>query len=218
MKQRTIIAFSLLILFTTITFQLNLKIEKFNLKEIIIKNNFLIKDQEIRKSLTPIYNKNLIFLKNIEIKEILMKNSFIEGFKIQKKYPQTIIIEVFEKKPIGVLIDKKKKFYISEKIDLIEFKDLQNFKNLPLVFGDIKDFKEIHNIFKKLKFPLEHISKFFLLETNRWDLKTRNNITIRLPATNYEKSLKNYLNLMKNNNIKKYRIFDYRINGQLILK
>ena len=65
---------------------------------------------------------------------------------------------------------------------------------------------------------MSHIKKFIFLETNRWDLKTINDDLIKLPSKNYFKNLKNYLNLMNSKDIKKYNIFDYRIENQLILK
>ena len=50
-----------------------------------------------------------------------MKNSYIESFYIKKKYPDTLEIKIIEKKPIAILFSNKKKFYLSEKIDLIDF-------------------------------------------------------------------------------------------------
>ena len=168
--------------------------------------------------LYPIYDKNLIFLKNSEIKKLLMQNSFVESFNIKKKYPNSLKIEIFEKKPIAILIDKKGKFYISEKIELIEFKNISNYRNLPYIFGDLEKFKIFYNDLKKIDFPFDKIKKYILLETNRWDLETKDNKTLKLPIENYILSLENYLNLESNNSFQKYKTFDYRINSQLILK
>ena len=100
MKKRIVIGLGLLILLTTITSQQKIVISKFNLKEINIENNILTKKKDIKKLLFPIYNKNLIFLENLEIEKALMQNSFIESFEIKKKYPNTLTIKIFEKKPI----------------------------------------------------------------------------------------------------------------------
>lgn len=218
MKKRIIIAGCLMLLLTTISTQQRIVLEKFNLKKIIIKNNKLIQEREIKNSLRPIYNKNLIFLKNTEIQKILIENSFIDSFIIKKKYPQTLIIEIFEKKPIGILINNRDKFYISDKIQLIDFKKLPNLQNLPTISGNREAFEKIYNNLIKINFPMSHIKKFIFLETNRWDLKTINDDLIKLPSKNYVNNLKNYLNLMNSKDIKKYNIFDYRIENQLILK
>ena len=61
-----------------------------------------------------------------------------------KKYPNTLKIKIFEKKPIAILINKQEKFYLSEKIELIEFKNLKNYKNLPYVFGDKNNFEKFY--------------------------------------------------------------------------
>ena len=108
MKKRLVIASFLLILLSTISSEQSFVISKFNLKKIKIENNFLLKESDIKNLLIPFYDKNLIFLKNIEIQQALMQNSFIESFKIKKKYPSTLKIKIFEKRPIALLFDKKK--------------------------------------------------------------------------------------------------------------
>ncbi len=218
MKKRLIIALSLLILLTTINLQQSFVISKFNLKTIVIENNLLLKDKDIKNSLIPFYNKNLIFLNNNEFKKVLMQNSFIESFNIKKKYPSTLKVKIFEKKPIVILQNKKNKFYLSEKIDLIEFKNFPNYQNLPYVLGNKDDFKIFYKNLKKINFPLDIIKKYTLFESNRWDLETKNNQVIKLPSKNYTKSLENFLNLKNKNDFEKYELFDYRISNQLILK
>ena len=218
MKKRLIIALSLLILLTTINLQQSFVISKFNLKTIVIENNLLLKDKDIKNSLIPFYNKNLIFLNNNEFKKVLMQNSFIESFNIKKKYPSTLKVKIFEKKPIVILQNKKNKFYLSEKIDLIEFKNFPNYQNLPYVLGNKDDFKIFYNNLKKINFPLDIVQKYTFYEINRWDLETKNNQVIKLPSKNYTKSLENFLNLKSKNDFEKYKLFDYRISNQLILK
>ena len=217
MKKRILIAAVLFIMFSTITLQHRIIISKFNLQEIIIENNILLLDKDIKKLLEPLYNKNLLFLKNKDIEKVLMQSSLIRGFKGKKKYPNTLKIKIFEKKLIAILIKKKGKFYLSKNIDLIEFKKLSNFQNLPFVFGNEKQFKVFYKDLNKIKFPLDQITKYELFDTNRWDLETFDKKIIRLPSKNYIKSLENYLEIKNKSNFKKYKVFDYRINNQLIL-
>mgnify|MGYP003949284093 CR=1 FL=1 len=218
MKRRLLIAITLLLIFTTYKPQSLFSITKFNIQEIIIENNSILEDFKIKKDLINIYNKNLIFLSTLDIKEILKKNTFIDSFVVKKIYPNSIKIKIFEKKPIAIIQYKKKKFYISENIDLIEYQDLENFVNLPVIFGDEKNFEILFNELKKINFPFEIIKTFYFFETKRWDLETHKGKTIKLPVKNYKKSLESFLILKEKNNFKKYKIFDYRIKNQLILK
>jgi len=218
MKKRIVIAIALLILFSTITTQNKIEITKFNLKKIQIENNSILKEKDIKELLVPFYGKNLIFLSYAEIEKALMQNSFIESFNIKKKYPQSLKIEIFEKQPVAILFNKKEKFYLSEKIELIKFSKNPNFKDLPYVIGEQKKFKILYETLKKLDFPLNSVKKFILFESNRWDIEIKNNQIVKLPEVNYSKSIQNYLSLINKNEFKKYKIFDFRINNQLILK
>lgn len=218
MKRRILIAALLLTLLTTISSQIIINFSKFNLEEINIENNTLVEESDLKSLLNPFYNKNLILINNNEIGKVLLKNSFIESFKIKKKYPNTLNVVIFEKKPIAILLNKKKKFFISEKIELIEYRKISKFENLPYVLGNKDDFKNFYYDLKKIKFPLDKIKKYTFYESKRWDLETKNNVIVKLPSKNYLKSLKNYLESSDKNNFQKYKIFDYRIDNQLILK
>ena len=152
MKNRFLIATFLLLLFTTISFKEKIIFSNFNLKEIQIENNLLMKDDEIKELLEPIYNKNLLFLSNSFVEQTLMKNSLIESFNIKKKYPNTLKVKIFEKKPIAILIDKKEKFFLSDQIDLIKYDNIKEFQNLPIIIGNKNEFKIFFNKLKTILF------------------------------------------------------------------
>lgn len=218
MKKELIIAITLFLLLTTITFKEKLSTSKFNVNEIIIENNILINDKDIKELLSSIYNKNLIFLDNKEIEDALLQNSFIETFNIKKKYPNTLKIKIFEKKPIAILFKKNEKYYLSEKIELIKFENIKRYQELPYIFGNKEEFKNLYINLKKINFPFELIKQYTFYETQRWDLETVNHKVIKLHSKNYVKNIENFLDLRNKKNFKKYKIFDYRIDNQLILK
>ncbi len=218
MKKRLIIALALLVLFSTYKSQKIFSSNKFNVKEIKIENNFILEEEYIKKNLAFIYKSNLIFLNNTQIEEKIKKMDFVESFEIKKIYPDKIKITVYEKKPIAVLQHKREKYYISENIELIKYLDLKNYKDLPVVFGNKENFSKLYKNLKKINFPLDLVTRYYLYESKRWDIETNNQETIKFPAKNYITALKNYMELRKENNFDKYKVFDYRINGQLILK
>ena len=218
MKKRLIIALLLFLILTTITSQHRIITSKFDLAHIEIEDNFLLKDKDIKKLLDPILYKNLIFLNNSQVAEALTKSDLIESFSIKKKYPNTLRLKIVERKPIAILVSKKKKFYVSEKIDLIDFNNIKNYENLPYVFGSKDEFKILYNNLKEINFPFDQVKKYILYESNRWDIETLNNKLIKLPKKNYSNKLKNYQDIKNQDNFKKYKIFDYRIKDQLILK
>ena len=218
MKKRLIIATIFVLSFTTFNPK-NFSLKTtFNINEIIIENNFILREEEIKKNLAFLYNSNIFFLKSSNITNILTKNSFIESFEIKKIYPSKIKIKVFERKPIAILQNKKEKFFISENIKLIDYKNIKEFENLPFVFGNKENFKIFYKDLKKLNFPLEIIKNYYFFDSGRWDLEIYEDKIVKLPIKNYVKSLKNFMDLKDENNFDKYKVFDYRINEQLILK
>ena len=218
MKKRLVIAIALLVLFSTYKPKKLFLINKFNIEIIEVENNLILKKNEINNDLAFLYNTNIFFLNKYNIEKAFKKKSFIESFQIKKVYPNKLKIKIFEKKPILILIYKKQRFYISDNMELINYSDLEEYKNLPIVFGDKENFKIFYKNLKKINFPLDLIKNYYLFESNRWDLETYNNKLIKLPSENYSKSLKNFINLNKKKNFDKYKVFDYRIKNQLILK
>ena len=218
MKKRLLIALALFVLLSTYKPQKLFSINKFNIEEIKIENNFILKDKNIKKDLVFLYSKNLIFLNNSDIEKILKKKSFIQSFQIKKIYPNILKIKIFEKKPIAILNHNKKKYYLSEKIDVIDFLDLEQYEKLPTIFGDQKSFETLYNNLKKTNFPFDLIKSCHLYESKRWDIVIYGKKTIKLPLKNYVKSLENFINLRKKSVFDKYEVFDYRLNNQLILK
>ena len=147
---------------TTITTQQEILTSKFNLKEIEVENVFLLKEENIKKQLFQFYGLNLIFLKNSKIEKVLLENNLIDSFVIKKSYPNTLKIKLFEKKLIAILIDKKDKFYLSEKMDLIRFEDFKNIDNLPYIIGSKKQFIILYNNLRKANFVIDDIKKYTL--------------------------------------------------------
>ena len=218
MKKSIFIASALLIILTTISTNPKTSFSKFKLKKIYIENNFLVKEEEVKDLLETLYDKNIFLINNYEIKSALMKNSIIDGFNVKKQYPNKLKIKIFEKKPIAILFDEKKIFYLSEKLEIIKSEDLQEYKNLPSIYGTKNEFKILYNELKKINFPFNKVKNFKMYENKRWDLITNDDITIKLPLQDYIKSLENYLSLENKIGFKNYNLFDYRISGQLILK
>ena len=189
----------------------------FNIKKVEIIGNLILSSDEVSQNLNFLYDKNL-FISNLDdVEKSLKKETFIESYSLKKIYPNTLKIIVVEKKPIAVLLNKKKKFYISDKGDFIDFKNIETLKNLPTVFGNGKFFYTLYQDLQNIKFPLETIKSFYFFESGRWDLLLYDDTVIKLPINGHLTGLKNYMEIKNKNNFNNYKIYDYRIKDQLIL-
>ena len=219
MRKKFFFASFLLILLSTYNIEKgNLSGSRFLIKEIYIENNSILDEKKLKQKLSFLYQTNLLFFNTKRLEVKLKEIELIDSFEIKKIYPDEIKIKIYEKEPIAILQHKKKKKYFTKKGDVIKFIEMKRFNDLPLVFGEEKKFKIFYENLKNVNFPIEEIRTFYFFESQRWDLVTQQNHTIKLPINNYKKSLKNYLNVKEKKNFLKYKTFDYRINNQLILK
>ena len=213
--------FGLIVLFIFLTTYTpkknNFKIFNLNIKEIVIENNAVIEKEEIKKKLSFLYEENLFLINTEDITKRLENETFIESFRIKKVYPNLIKLIITEKKPIAILRNKKKKFYISDKGDLINFINIKIYNDLPTVFGNGESFYSLYQDLQNIRFPIENIKSFYFFESNRWDLVMHDGKVIKLPIRDYLSSLKNFMLSKANSNFNNYKIFDYRIKDQLIL-
>ena len=190
---------------------------KINIKKIVIENNFVLDSSEIKKNLIFLYNENLFLLNKKEIEKNLKSIEFIESFSIKKIYPRTLKIKILEKIPVAILHKKKKKYFITNNGQLINFRKVKIFNNLPTVFGSEKNFLSLYTNLQIIKFPIKTIKSFYFFESGRWDLITYDDKIVKLPIKDYISSLENFMNFKSNINFNKYKIFDYRIKHQIIL-
>ena len=219
MKKRLIIGLLLLFLFSTYNIKFNKTFfSNLQIKKITIENNKIIKDKEIKEKLSFLYETNFFFLRTKTIEKKLREIQFIESYQIKKIYPNNLIIKITEKKPIAIIQKSKQKKYFTVRGDLIDFRKIKIFEDLPNVFGDEKSFATFYVNLKNINFPFKEIKTFYLFESKRWDLLTLKNQLIKLPINNYNKSLLNFISLKDQANFEKYKIFDYRIKDHLILK
>lgn len=208
----------LFILLSTYTPKFDLiKNLQLNIKKIEIENNSILDQNEIKKNLSFLYEENLFFLNVSKIENYLKNESFIESFSIKKVYPNTIKLVLIEKNLIAILQNKSNKFYISDKGDIIEFKFIDSFLDLPTVFGNGDHFFSLYLNLLKLEFPMNMIKAYYYFESGRWDLIMIDDKIIKLPIKEYLSSLKNFMSSKNDKNFNKYKIYDYRINNQIIL-
>ena len=219
MKNKPILGIALFILFSTFTFQNKFTIKKFEIKEIKIENNNILEDQELIKFFSFLYGKNIIFLNSYDLKKIINQKSFIQKIEIKKIFPNKIVIKVFEKEPIAIIVDNsQQKFYLGKKIDLINYRKILKYKNLPIIEGELKNFKILFYKLIKINFPTEQILSYRQFKVNRWDIEMVDKKILKLPEKNYKKGLINFMQIKDKTNFEKYKIFDYRLKNQLILK
>ena len=120
--------------------------------------------------------------------------------------------------PVATEVDKKKRYYLTKKGKKIKYVDLKIFENLPIIFGNHKNFNSFYTKLENNNFDIDKIKAFYYFEAGRWDIALKDERIIKLPETNYENVLKKVKSILNDPSFAKYKIFDYRIKDQLILQ
>ena len=123
-----------------------------------------------------------------------------------------------EKTPIAIQILNKKKFYITNNNEKINFIEHKIYENLPIIFGKNENFDIFYNVLKKNNFRVKEIKAFYYFDIGRWDIILKNKKTIKLPKKNYVDLFPKINFMLDDKNFSKYKIFDLRIKDQLILQ
>ena len=190
----------------------------FPVKEIIVENNLAINLLDFKSDLSFFINKSLFFLNEEKILKIINKYHFISNIRVKKKYPNTLKIILTEKIPVATQVIDKRKFYITKDHEKINFVDLKIYEDLPSIFGKYKNFNIFYKDLEKNNFKINEIKAFYYFEVGRWDIILKNEKIIKFPEKNYQDILPKINLMLNDSNFYKYKVFDFRIKNQLILK
>jgi len=192
----------------------------FEIKKIEILKNNLITKNVIYNKLNKIKGRNIFLIKNSDIEKLLIEINFFNKVKIRKKYPDTIILNIFETKPLAILIKKKKKYLIDNKSNLIDLNKNINTTDLPTVFGESAEmyFLNFYDDLKKNDFLTDKIQNFYYFQIGRWDIQLLNGQLIKFPSINIVESIRQIVKLLNRKDMKKYNVIDLRIKNKVVVE
>tara|TARA_Y100000591_G_scaffold142651_2_gene122556 strand:+ start:5286 stop:5957 length:672 start_codon:yes stop_codon:yes gene_type:complete len=173
--------------------------------------------KQIIQNLDILKNKNLFFLNKEEILEKLNSYKSIERFFISKIYPSKLKIDIQKTNYLAITKKNDLYFYLGSNGKLIEANEKK--ENLPFVYGDfdVEEFLKLKKIIDNSKFNFDEIKSLYFFKSRRWDLKTIDGITIKLPLEIQKKSIEIILKLLNDNNFKDIKVIDLRQDNQVIL-
>ena len=189
-------------------------VDKINIKSNINK----ITNDRIYKSLDYFYDLNIFSINPDEISNILNKFNIIGEYKVKKKYPSEILIELKETNILAYFFNNNERTYLGEngkEIKNIELTDI----DIPLIIGKVNtsNFLELRKKLIDKGFEFDNFKKFYSFKSNRWDLLYKNKILIKLPIDDLENSLNKLKDIIEQTNIKNIKIIDLRVKNKIIL-
>ena len=152
-----------------------------------------------------------------KIIEILNSENLIESFLINKNYPSNLKIIVKKTSFLANMNVKDKNFLVGSNKKLIKSEYID--PNLPIVFGTppINEFFLIKNNILNSSIKLNDVKKFYFFPSKRWDIELINGVLIKLPSVKSIEALNNYFDVKNLSQFDNVKIFDMRIDKQIII-
>jgi cell division septal protein FtsQ len=188
------------------------KIDLINISGLNDKEN-----SNLYKKITDYKKKNIFFIDNLEISKNINSNNLVEKFWVFKEYPSTININLIKTNFLGITKFNNIDYLIGSNGKLIKKRNDQII-DLPFIFGsiDANDFLILKEILDKSNFELSNIESFYYFKSNRWDMKTKKGLIIRLPSEINVNLLNEVTQIMQDENFKNIRFLDFRQENQII--
>ena len=173
---------------------------------------------EIEERLNFLKNTNIFFIDDQVLIDQINNYNFIENFNIIKFYPSKILIKLKKTEFLAKTIQNNNYFFIGSNGKFINFEKFDEKVNLPIVYGKFTptQFLKFNKIIKNIDLDQNSINEIFFYPSGRVDIKTRNNLIIKLPLENVKEAII-IVNKIINNKNYNNNIIDLRVPNQLIL-
>ena len=194
---------------------INLQLFKIDLINISGLND--TENSNLYEKITNYKKKNIFFIDNLEISKNINSNNLVEKFWVFKEYPSTININLIKTNFLGITKINNIDYLIGSNGKLIKKRNDQVI-DLPFIFGsvDANDFLILKEILDKSNFDVSKIENFYYFKSNRWDIKTKKGLVIRLPSEINVNLLNTVNQIIEDENFKNIKTLDFRQTNQII--
>ena len=174
-------------------------------------------NSNLYEKITDYKKKNIFFIDNLENSKNINSNNLVGKFWVFKEYPSTININLIKTNFLGITKIDNIDYLIGSNGKLIKKRNDQVF-DLPFIFGsvDANDFLILKEILDKSNFDASKIENFYYFKSNRWDIKTKKGLVIRLPSEINVNLLNTVNQIIEDENFKNIKTLDFRQTNQII--
>ena len=194
---------------------LNVNFFEINGVEIIGLNELEI--NQIDLSFNDLKNNNLFFLKKSNVSEKISSQKVVEKFFVFKKYPSKLNIRIEKTNLLAIIKKNGVDFYLGSNGKLIQTKNNKIYLPLLSENTDIKEFLKLKKIIDDSNFDFKNIKNFYYFKSKRWNIKTKDDLVIKLPVKRLETSFKILSKILKNREFNNIKTIDLRQNNLVIL-
>lgn len=185
-------------------------------KRLVIRGNQEVTYDFLQKMAEFKPGKPLFDYRAEEIARKIQKIQFIEKCTVRVVYPQTLYIEVDERKPYACC-EKDTKLYWMDRSGVLLKRAKISERTTPLFSGEKPDSSLAEQIRSQHPRLAPSIEKYHRLPSGRWDVKITQGYWVRLPQEQLEAALARLEKLcQKKNFLPGFGVIDLRVPGRVV--
>ena len=163
-----------------------------NVLKITAPYQYLSREQ-IQNIIAPYSHKSFFVFSEKNLQEDFKKNPWVEKISIQKKWPDSVNVQILERFPVAIWDN----MLVSDKGDLFRPEEFESFADKPHLVGQKYQVKELLHIFEKLSKLLIvqdlFIQEFRIRDNQSWEIVLSKGVIIRLGKHAQEERLNRFL-------------------------
>ena len=195
----------------------------------IIGNNYISDNTITDRIKDQVSDKNIFNLDFKAIRKILNNHNYIYKTKIYTKIPSTILINISEIEPIGLLEKNDSIFFLDKDLNFINanYKSINYFSNTPVITNlnnEKMDLVKVRDIYQQIRNNNKIYNQLneIRLQKEEIILIVNNNTKIILDSNQYKTSIRNFLqfnnDIIKNKKIENYKYIDVSMPNQIVIR
>ncbi len=184
------------------------------LENVLIEGQHNIQTEEIAATLNADVGTPLLAIPLEHIREVLLKNDWVKDATIERRFPNTIYINIAEREPIAIWQQNKKLYLVDDEGNVITPDDITKFTGLLHVIGSdaplhASNLIEFVSADEELK---KHIVSAVRYGERRWNLILDQDIIIKMPENGFAIAYEYLSKLNQSNKLfdQNYKIIDLR--------
>ena len=126
-------------------------------------------------------------------------------------------VEIKKTKFLAITKKNNKDYLIGTNGKLIEKKD--TISNMPFIFGNInvQNFLKFKKAIDKSNFKFNEIENLYYFKSNRWDVKTKEGLSLKLPSNLTVQKLNLIYEITQKENFGENKILDFRQSNMMVI-
>lgn len=132
---RILISLMKLVIIAGVFIAIILYVPIFKVADTQISGLYYLETNALDSQLDEIKGKNFVFLNKSEIRESFKTNSYVKEVAIKRKFPNKIMIEITERKPLALLVTSDGFIQVSQEAIFLDIRQSPGKYDLPFITG-----------------------------------------------------------------------------------